>query len=120
MQVCLLHLPAVPGIANVLATCVRTHAAKPPAEDNDIPADVHAALTVLVARDTTRDGALRLDLQAARLPGLDFGTRTSSATSLRHANLSFTDLREADLRSTDLRGTYLDLKRRGPTRRGPA
>ncbi|WP_179892490.1 hypothetical protein [Streptomyces sp. rh34] len=45
-----------PTITNVLATYIRTHTAKPPAKSQDIPADVHAALTVLATRDSTRDG----------------------------------------------------------------
>ncbi|MER5987630.1 hypothetical protein [Streptomyces sp. NPDC001787] len=35
-----------PTIANVLATYVRTHTAKPPAKGQDVAADVHAALTL--------------------------------------------------------------------------
>ncbi|MCX4967124.1 hypothetical protein OHA98_20475 [Streptomyces sp. NBC_00654] len=34
-----------PTIANVLTTYIRTHTAKSPAKSQDVPADVHAALT---------------------------------------------------------------------------
>ncbi|MFD6994118.1 hypothetical protein [Streptomyces sp. NPDC059943] len=79
-----------PTIANVLATYNRTHAAKPPADGQDIPADVDAALTVLAIRDTVHDDTFRLDLRAAKLPNVE--------PSIRAA------LDGADLRNTDLSG----------------
>ncbi|MEE1735040.1 hypothetical protein PUR49_00440 [Streptomyces sp. BE147] len=50
---------------------IRTHAAKPPAKSQDVPADIHATLTVLATHDTTRDGSSLLDLHAAELPNLN-------------------------------------------------
>ncbi|WP_244177542.1 pentapeptide repeat-containing protein [Streptomyces atriruber] len=107
-----------PTIANVLATYVRIHAAEPPAKGEDIPADVHAALTVLAARDTTRDGAFRLDLHAAKLPDLDVGPSPRAKAfwrdvnlrdaELPNANLSHADLRGADLSNTNLRDAFLN------------
>ncbi|MGY3676455.1 pentapeptide repeat-containing protein [Streptomyces sp. TE33382] len=115
-----------PTIANVLATYIRTHTAKPPAKGQDIPADVHAALTVLATRDTTRDGTFLFDLHGTKLPNVTLalggfegaldnadlsradlhGTDVSS-TDLRGADLSLADLRGADLHGADLRGADL-------------
>ncbi|MEV5689400.1 pentapeptide repeat-containing protein [Streptomyces sp. NPDC052164] len=97
-----------PTIANVLATYLRTHAAKPPAKGQDVPADVHAALTALATRDTTRDRAFLLDLYATKLPNIDLSITATSATELHGVNLSGADLRGAALSSTDLRGADLD------------
>ncbi|MFF7253683.1 hypothetical protein [Streptomyces microflavus] len=60
-------------IANVLATYIRTHTAKPQPKGQDVPADVHAALTVLATRDSTRDGngIFLLDLRGVKLPNVD-------------------------------------------------
>ncbi|MER8199376.1 pentapeptide repeat-containing protein [Streptomyces microflavus] len=103
-----------PTIANVLATYIRTHAAKPPAKGQDVPADVQAALTVLAARDTARDGTFLLDLHDAELPNI---TRAATRAALHKANLNGAnlhgaylfgaDLRGTDLGGTDLRGTNL-------------
>lgn len=90
-----------PTIANVLATYIRTHAAKPPAKGQDVPADVHAALTVLATRDTFRDdGTFLLDLHDAKLPNI---TLRDGRAALRQANLGGVDLRGADLSRADLR-----------------
>jgi hypothetical protein len=51
-----------PTVANVLATYVRTHTSKPPKKGGEVPADVHAALAVLVQRDATRDKSFSPDL----------------------------------------------------------
>ncbi|MFE5993799.1 hypothetical protein [Streptomyces sp. NPDC056453] len=59
-------------IANVLATYIRTHAAKPPAKGSSVPADVQAALNIIAARDIARDGTFRLDLHAVKLHEVDF------------------------------------------------
>ncbi|MFD9425673.1 MULTISPECIES: pentapeptide repeat-containing protein [unclassified Streptomyces] len=93
-----------PTIANVLATYIRTHAAKPPAKGQDVAADVHAAFTVLATRDATRDGTFLLDLHGAKLPHItltlgDFEAALDKA-DLRGVYLSSADLRDANLRPT--------------------
>ncbi|MFF0199008.1 pentapeptide repeat-containing protein [Streptomyces anulatus] len=98
-----------PTIANVLATYIRTHTAKPPAKGQDVPADVHAALTVLATRDTTRDDTFLLDLHDAKLPSIslnDFEAALDGAI-LSGADLSGADLPDAKLRATSLNGTDL-------------
>ncbi|MEW2195205.1 pentapeptide repeat-containing protein [Streptomyces microflavus] len=96
-----------PTIANVLATYIRTHAAKPPGKGQGVPADVHAALTVLATRDTKQDGAFRLDLHGAKLPSITLTATGISAAALHKANLRNTDLHGADLRNTNLSGANL-------------
>ncbi|EFL37152.1 pentapeptide repeat-containing protein [Streptomyces viridochromogenes DSM 40736] len=107
-----------PTIANVLATYIRTHAAKPPAQGQDVPADVNAALTVLTTRDTTHDKGFRLDLRSVWLPEAEIGrplNETPAAmaradlrdTRLRGAKLDSADLRDANLGNADLRGADL-------------
>ncbi|MFE2267143.1 pentapeptide repeat-containing protein [Streptomyces griseosporeus] len=116
-----------PTIANVLATYIRTHAAKPPAHGQDVPADVNAALTVLTTRDTAQDGNFRLDLRSAWLPGTEIGRvmpyepaalaqadlrgmhlrGTKLVADLRGSNLSNADLRDADLDLSTLSGAFL-------------
>ncbi|MFJ5223924.1 pentapeptide repeat-containing protein [Streptomyces sp. NPDC088400] len=96
-----------PTIANVLATYIRTHAAKPPAKGQDIPADVDAALTVLATRDTAHDDTFRLDLRAAKLPNVEPGPSTQAAlgrSDLRDTDLSGANLSGADLSGADLSG----------------
>ncbi|MFE3250231.1 pentapeptide repeat-containing protein [Streptomyces sp. NPDC059209] len=95
-----------PTIANVLATYIRTHAAKPPAKGQDVPADVNAAFDVLTARDTTHDAGFRPDLRAAKLPDVKRGPLAQAA--LRGADLRDTDLSNAGLVRADLRRTFLD------------
>ncbi|WP_326681055.1 pentapeptide repeat-containing protein [Streptomyces sp. NBC_01237] len=106
-----------PTIANVLATYIRTHAAKPPAKGQDVPADVHAALTVLATRDTTRDGTFLLDLHAAKLPNISLlPTRDLNGADVPGADLSGADLSDVDLSGADLSGADLsgaDLSRAG-------
>ncbi|MCX4657606.1 pentapeptide repeat-containing protein [Streptomyces microflavus] len=96
-----------PTIANVLATYIRTHTTKPPAEGQGIPADVQAALTVLTTRDTSRDGAFLLDLHGAKLPNIPLTATGISAAALHKANLRNTDLSGANLRDVDLHGADL-------------
>ena len=115
-----------PTIANVLATYVRTHTVKPPKGLDDLPADVHAALTVLADRDTTHDDGFSLDLRDANLRGAKLtpgnpADQTSGAAlnranlsganltgaSLIYANLSDAELSDANLRGADL--TEADL-----------
>ncbi|MFF2523510.1 pentapeptide repeat-containing protein [Streptomyces liangshanensis] len=102
-----------PTIANVLATYIRTHAAKPPARGQDIPADVNAAFTVLVTRDAPGDADPALDLHAIRLPRAEPIPVTAASAAgdafvnLSGANLSYADLTgarhfEADLSNADL------------------
>ncbi|MEV6080684.1 pentapeptide repeat-containing protein [Streptomyces sp. NPDC052069] len=101
-----------PTIANVLAAYIRTHAAKPPAKDQDVAADVHAALTVLATRDTTRDGPFLLDLRAAKLPNITLESTAGSAAVLSYANLRGADLTGAKLHAkligADLTGAKLN------------
>ncbi|MYV51358.1 pentapeptide repeat-containing protein [Streptomyces sp. SID3212] len=123
-----------PTIANVLATYIRTHAAKPAPRSQDVTADIQAALTVLATRDPAHDGAFRPDLRDAKLDsvelgseslvspaalggadltGADLGSAFLSGANLRDANLSlaqmtYADLRRADLRDADLSSTFLD------------
>lgn len=124
-----------PTIANVLATYVRTHAAKPPAKGQDIPADVQGAVTVLATRDTTHDQNFVLNLRNAWLPKAQIaGCITDqhrvhlSSSVLSHpdmyrahlsganlgcadlsgATLAEADLSGAELLNADLRGTFLD------------
>ncbi|MFJ2080557.1 pentapeptide repeat-containing protein [Streptomyces anulatus] len=103
-----------PTITNVLATYVRTHATKAPAKDQDVPADVLAALTVLTTRETSWvwEGALPLDLGGVRLPGIDLSTEGSlpaelDDTDLNGANLSGANLAHAKLARTGLIGANL-------------
>ncbi|MEV3852642.1 pentapeptide repeat-containing protein [Streptomyces microflavus] len=96
-----------PTIANVLATYIRTHAAKPPAKGQDIPADVHAALTVLAARDTTRDGRFLLNLHGAKLPNSTFVFPAKAAVALHRAKLDGSRLTTEYLLGADLSDAYL-------------
>ncbi|MCX4971092.1 pentapeptide repeat-containing protein [Streptomyces sp. NBC_00654] len=96
-----------PTIAHILAAYVRTHAAKPPAKGQDVPADVHAALTVLTTRNTTRDDDyFLLDLHAAKLPNITLAP-TASAGALSNAVLTAVDLTDADLTGADLTDAVL-------------
>ncbi|WP_329036362.1 pentapeptide repeat-containing protein [Streptomyces sp. NBC_01725] len=102
-----------PTIANVLATYVRTHAAEPPEKGQAVPADVHAALTVLTTRNTAQDGAFRLDLRSVWLSDIEIGRPLNedpaslAKANLSHANLRGTDLFNSDMREADLRGADL-------------
>ncbi|MFG3398756.1 pentapeptide repeat-containing protein [Streptomyces parvus] len=103
-----------PTITNVLATYVRTHAAKPPAKDQDVPADVLAALTVLTTRETSRvvEGTLPLNLGGVQLPGINIGTEGSlpaelDETDLTGANLTGADLSHAKLARAGMVGADL-------------
>ncbi|MFF2525367.1 pentapeptide repeat-containing protein [Streptomyces liangshanensis] len=122
-----------PTIANVLATYVRTHAAKPAPRSQDVSADIQAALTVLASRDPKYDATFRPNLRDAQLDsvelgsdtltspaalggadlsGADLGSAFLSGANLREANLSlaqmtYADLRRADLRDADLGTAFL-------------
>ncbi|MFE3591399.1 pentapeptide repeat-containing protein [Streptomyces niveus] len=100
-----------PTIANVLATYVRTHAAKPPVKGQGVPADVHAALNVLAERAPNHDDGFRPDFCHAQLPGVELNplydprkSRTDLAGSVpgSGAALSYADLSSADLTGADL------------------
>ncbi|MFJ3439211.1 pentapeptide repeat-containing protein [Streptomyces cyaneofuscatus] len=93
-----------PTISNVLATYIRTHAAKPPAKGQDVPADVQAALTVLATRDTKRDGAFVLDLHGAKLPNVNLA---ATPAALHDANLRGVDLSGARMFGANLRNANL-------------
>ncbi|MEU0523084.1 pentapeptide repeat-containing protein [Streptomyces niveus] len=105
-----------PTIANVLATYIRTHAAKPPAKGQGILADVDAALTVLATRDRAHDETFRLDLRAAKLPNVEAGFSIQAAlggadlrdTDLSNASLGLADLNGADLSGADLSNASLN------------
>lgn len=95
-------------IANVLATYIRLHAARPPAQGQDVPADVNAALTVLATRDSSHDGDFRLDLRSAWLSGTEIGRQVPHQPAvLARADLRGTHLRGTKLGSADLRATNL-------------
>ncbi|MYT81261.1 Uncharacterized low-complexity proteins, partial [Streptomyces sp. MnatMP-M77] len=98
-----------PTIANVLATYIRTHTVKPPAKGQDVPADVHAALTVLATRDSAWDGTgfFLLDLRGVKLPNVDLPDIPNSSMAFHRMDLSEADLNGAFLRNTDLRETRL-------------
>lgn len=104
-----------PTIANVLATYIRTHTAEPPAKGQDISADIHAALTVLATRDTTRDRTFLLDLHATKLPNINLSITATSATDLHGANLHGANLSGADLSGADLHGASLGSTDLGST-----
>ncbi|MFJ8255504.1 pentapeptide repeat-containing protein [Streptomyces sp. NPDC094466] len=93
-----------PTITNVLATYIRTHTTKPPDKGQEVPADVHAALTVLATRDSTRDGTgfFLLDLRGVKLPSVDLPGAPISSVALHRVDLSEADLSSAFLRNTDL------------------
>jgi uncharacterized protein YjbI with pentapeptide repeats len=99
-----------PTIANVLATYVRTHASKPPKKSEDVPADVHAALTILARRDPTRDRSFTLDLRGTHLPGIELQPRhpREKPANLRGANLTGANLTGANLANAQLNGANLD------------
>ncbi|WP_051371256.1 hypothetical protein [Streptomyces sp. 142MFCol3.1] len=69
-----------PTVAKVLATYVRTHTSKPPKKGGEVPADVHAALTVLVQRDATRDKSFSLDLRNTHCPASNSRLATVTPT----------------------------------------
>ncbi|MFD8046512.1 pentapeptide repeat-containing protein [Streptomyces sp. Tu102] len=103
-----------PTIANVLNTYTRTHANRPPAKGQDIPADVQAALTVLTTRNTAHDQGFVPDLSNAWLPKADIhGSTPTQGAHLVRAHLASAHLNGADLRGADLRGAdlrYADLE----------
>ncbi|WP_327393905.1 pentapeptide repeat-containing protein [Streptomyces phaeochromogenes] len=113
-----------PTVADVLATYVRTHANKPPKSGDGVPADLHAAVTILTHRDTTRDKAFYLDLRGTHLPGVELWPRRYSGqpadlsdavltgaklrgAKLLHANLSGASLSGVELSGADLQSADL-------------
>ncbi|MFB7569241.1 pentapeptide repeat-containing protein [Streptomyces sp. NPDC056165] len=87
-----------PAIVDVISAYVRTHATKPKknatVRNQQAANDVQAAVTVLMTRDTNRDGGgQHVDLHGAYLYDVD---------DLRGADLHAADLRNTDLRNTDL------------------
>ncbi|MDJ1132018.1 pentapeptide repeat-containing protein [Streptomyces iconiensis] len=118
-----------PTIANVLNTYVRTHAGERQLRSADksrgksqdtpngdekngeLPADVQAALTVLVTRDTSHDRNFTLNFMNAQLADADLTApddpRRSAMAQLQEANLRDVNLRGADLSGAYLRGTNL-------------
>ncbi|MFJ6558161.1 pentapeptide repeat-containing protein [Streptomyces luteogriseus] len=95
-----------PTIANVLATYVRTHAAKPRKKGVAAPADVHAALAVLAFRDSSRDDFFTLDLRDAHLSGIELRPRRPGKVA-DPADRSGEYLPRADRPRADLSGAYL-------------
>ncbi|MFE2637118.1 pentapeptide repeat-containing protein [Streptomyces scopuliridis] len=92
-----------PTISNVLASYIRTHASRPPGKGQEVPADVQAALRVLITRDARHDDYFVPDLRAAQLPGVKMAERAA----LIHDDELSTRLRYADLREVDLSSTLL-------------
>lgn len=110
-----------PTIGNVLAAYVRTHSAKPGVKEDvqkgDVPADVHAALTVLTTRETAYDKSFTLDLESVWLPEAEItGAAPARAASpgvrrkaaLAGANLAGAHLAKAILFNADLSGAAMD------------
>ncbi|WP_093797196.1 pentapeptide repeat-containing protein [Streptomyces sp. Wb2n-11] len=110
-----------PTIANVLATYIRTHTDKA-SKDGEVSADVHAALTVLAYRDTTRDKFFYLDLRHTHLSGIELQprfrdvkpketigvlSREPIGAKLTNANLTKADLTDAHLPYAELSGANL-------------
>ncbi|QIQ01895.1 pentapeptide repeat-containing protein [Streptomyces liangshanensis] len=99
-----------PTIANVLATYVRTHAAKPAPRSQDVSADIQAALTVLASRDPKYDATFRPNLREAQLDSVALGSDSlTSPAALGGADLSGADLGSAFLSGADLRDANLAL-----------
>lgn len=96
-----------PTIANVLATYIRLHAAARPPKNQDAPADVQAALTILGTRNTAYDKAFRPDLHGAHLNGAVLWGAHLRGAALYDADLSGAHLAGADLRGADMAGVKL-------------
>ncbi|MGW6310148.1 pentapeptide repeat-containing protein [Streptomyces niveus] len=98
-----------PTIGNVLAAYVRTHAAEPPAKGQGIPADIHAALTILADRDATHDQDFRLDLRSAQLPRAELASHdpAQGGSLADGAALADADLTRANLTRAFLFGANL-------------
>ncbi|MCX4455776.1 pentapeptide repeat-containing protein [Streptomyces sp. NBC_01728] len=120
-----------PTVVNVLSTYVRTHSAKihMPAEgkaflpgEDELPADIQAAITVLASRNVKYDGKMKVnlqyshlflaDLEEAELAGadlewVDLSVARLDGANLRGANLESASLSDADLPGANLRGASL-------------
>ncbi|MFD4697781.1 pentapeptide repeat-containing protein [Streptomyces niveus] len=111
-----------PTIGNVLAAYVRTHAAIPGTkekrQEEDVPADIHAALTVLITRETAHDKSFVLDLQSVWLPNAEISGATPwkfaitpqvrPNAALAQANLTGAHLPRAVLHAADLSGAAME------------
>ena len=115
-----------PTIANVLNTYVRTHADEgqrkaadksrekgqhAPGGDeksDEVPVDVHAALKVLVTRDTSHDRNFTINLKSAQLSNADltapkFDRWSDDSVGRPHdSNTGVAQLQDADLSGADL------------------
>lgn len=114
-----------PTVVNVISAYIRAHALKPKEDPKtpEVPAiDVAAALSVLMSRDTSRDGNTHVDLTGAHLRnvdlrGVNLADSNLNGANLDHASLSGADLRDAylgnaslkcaDLTVADLGGAFL-------------
>jgi uncharacterized protein YjbI with pentapeptide repeats len=101
-----------PAIATILAAYVRTHADKPVPKGKEVQADVQAALSVLVTRDSSHDGGFSFDLHSthlykAALAKADLASVDLANTDLHGANLSKADLRHASLNDANLSKAWL-------------
>ncbi|WP_331765657.1 pentapeptide repeat-containing protein [Streptomyces atratus] len=112
-------------MANVLAAHIRGHASKNPGKGKEISADVQAALTVLLTRDTTHDKTFTLNLRHTWLPKADLtspapnndpdqppahlANANLNGAHLRDANLGDADLSNADLSNADLSNADLSV-----------
>ncbi|MCX4902771.1 pentapeptide repeat-containing protein [Streptomyces sp. NBC_00878] len=119
-----------PAVIDILSAFVRTHAVKSKTHPRvGAPADVQAAVSVLVNRDEREDGPARVDLGGAVLSaanlhrtvderGVPLAGAVLNAANLFGADLweadlagakmGGVDLRHADLREADLHGAYLE------------
>ncbi|MER7406070.1 pentapeptide repeat-containing protein [Streptomyces sp. NPDC000070] len=96
-----------PTIANVLAAYIRTHARKHSVKDRALPADIRAALTVLVDRDPRKDKQFRIDLANSWLPGAELLSSYNREAPLAWADLRGSHLVGADLADADLASAEL-------------
>ena len=115
-----------PTVMEVLTAFIREHPneQRPPSDPADvqeIPADVHAAVTVVVRRDAKRDirqidlldanlldaNLLDANLRAAELAGATLAGAKLAGPDLAHATLAGATLGGATLRGADLRAADL-------------
>lgn len=101
-----------PTIVNVLGAYARTHASRPPAAGEDIPADVAAAFSVLVQRDPDHDDGSPVDLHAVHLPAFQLWSEDAVDTApeppyMADMILAGTDLQGAQLWRANLEDAFL-------------